>query len=101
MQILVDYLRFQENIDNYIKINDEMKKMLEEIKNKTDNLKDYWDSKTSSQVFEEFNNFSSSFQEKIDKNEENIVFLRDVVKKSYIELENKKSSEIENRLAIK
>lgn len=100
MEILVDSLKLQENINDYTKINDEMKKMLEEIKNKTDNLKDYWDSKTSSQVFEEFDSFFSSLQEKIDKNEENIVFLNDVVKRSYVDLENKKSSEIDDKLTI-
>lgn len=93
MNIYIDSEKLKEEIEKFKVLNTDMNILFSNIKKETETLKEYWDTKTSLNVFNEFSNFYNDLENIKSKNDEYINFLNNVVNSSYLE-----SNEITNKL---
>lgn len=93
MNIYIDSEKLKDEIEKFKALNTDMNILFSNIKKETETLKEYWDTKTSLNVFNEFSNFYNDLENIKSKNDEYINFLNNVVNSSYLE-----SNEITNKL---
>lgn len=89
--LLVDVEKLGKEIDN-------LKNILTELKKNNESLKDYWDTRTSEEIFSEFNGFYNEIEKMISNLEEDKTFLKENVIASYSEYEEKAEKVVESEL---
>lgn len=95
----IDTDKLTEQLNRLIKERDKLNTQLENIKKETNNLKNYWDSKTSNSVFSNFEELYNGFQAQIDSFNGDIAFLESSIK-NYNEYEEKANKQIDEKIAI-
>ncbi|MBR1386730.1 MAG: hypothetical protein IJ568_07865 [Bacilli bacterium] len=76
--------RLQEEIDKIVDIEDDFTDLFDIIKRDTENLKEYWKTDTSENVFHDFNNFYTNLENVKNTLRTDIEFLENVVNANYV-----------------
>lgn len=95
----IDTEKLQEQLNRIIEERDKLNTLLENIKKETDILKDFWETKTSDSVFNNFTEFYTGLQQHIDAINSDIEFLESTIK-NYKEYEEKANKQIDENIAI-
>ena len=81
--IEIDTSKLETEINKIIRTKNLLKRLLEEIQNDTDSLKNYWQTSVSESVYASFEEFYKDYQNTIENLEGDIAFLEKIVSKSY------------------
>ena len=100
MNINIDTEKLQEQITKFEEVNKNLKEEFENDLTKNTNLKDYWDSKNATSVYEDFDDFKTSTENYISKNEEYIDYLKTIVKQGYVDFEDEANEEIDTKISV-
>lgn len=82
------------------KINKEMYDLFIKIKNNGESLKQYWDTRSSKVVYDDFEQLYKTFDKVLSCNEEYTSFLENVTISGYENTESNINSTIDNNVAI-
>ncbi len=86
----------KEEIEKVLK---DLETLFDKIKNETETLKDYWETKTSENVFANFENFYKTLEEVKLKFQSDILFINEKVNKQYTDIDRNISAEIDEKIA--
>ncbi len=100
MNINIDTEKLSEQITKFEEVNNKLKEEFEKDLNNNTNLKEYWDSKNATSVYEDFDDFKTSTESYISKNEEYIEYLKNIVKEGYIDFEDEANEEIDKKISV-
>jgi uncharacterized protein YukE len=98
MNIDTDKLSLEVDKINEISIDFEL--LLEELKNKNNELNDYWSSNTKDKVYNNFDKFYQMIENLKETLDDDKEFLEEVVNASYIEEEISTNNLIDEKIAI-
>lgn len=94
----IDTEKLQEEIEKIADIEDDFADLFNIIKNDTENLKEYWKTDTSENVFQDFNNFYTNLENVKNTLNTDIKFLENVVKANYVLEDNTTSDLIDKKV---
>lgn len=94
----IDTNLLNQEVEKINKINKQLEDIFSSIKNETEGLKDYWNSKTSEEIFISFEGLYKFLESTKTKNNEIVEFLKNVILQNQ-DLEDKTNSSIETNLA--
>lgn len=86
----------KEEIEKVLK---DLETLFDKIKNETETLKDYWETKTSENVFANFEKFYKTLEEVKLKFQSDILFINEKVNKQYTDIDRNISAEIDEKIA--
>ena len=96
--VSIDTEKLQEEIEKIADIEDDFDDFFNIIKNDTENLKEYWKTDTSENVFQDFNNFYTNLENVKNTLNTDIKFLENVVKANYVLEDNTTSDLIDKKV---
>ncbi len=96
--VSIDTEKLQEEIEKIADIEDDFADLFNIIKNDTENLKEYWKTDTSENVFQDFNNFYTNLENVKNTLNTDIKFLENVVKANYVLEDNTTSDLIDKKV---
>lgn len=96
----IDTEQLQEKISRLKEINKTLEEIFKQIKDNTENLKDYWDTQASESVFTSFQEFYNTLESVKNNLEADVKFLENKVNPSYIAEENRINKVIDEKIAI-
>ena len=99
--INVDTKILSDEIVKLDKISLQMEELFNNIKKNTDELKDFWETKTSNKTFLEFDAFYKICENIRNNNISDSKFLADVVKNSYEVFDSDTSNLIDSNISVK
>ena len=99
MNIGIDTEKLNAQIDKLQRTRNNLEATFQNINKETNDMKDYYESKTSTVVYDEFDRFSKAATDYIDDLDSYITYLKTVVNQSYIDYEDKENQLIDDNLA--
>lgn len=100
MSVGIDTAKLQEEINKIRQIDEEMENLKNNIKKDTEDLKLFWNTKTSESVQESFQEFYNDLENLNIKNDLFASYLERVVNDQYITSENKTNKLIDDNIAV-
>lgn len=95
----IDTEALSQQIDRIVAKKEELKEILNNIKKENNIMRDYWETKTSESVFNNFEDMYIGLQEQIDNLNKDIEFLRSSIE-NYKQQEQKANKEIDEKIAL-
>lgn len=93
----IDTKALEEQLNKLKEERNRLNSMFDTIKSNTNTLKDYWDSRTSESVFNNFEDMYKGYQDLVNDLNKDIIFLENILKK-YKEYEEKANKEIDTNI---
>ena len=99
MSIGIDTEKLNAQIEKLEKTKTNLSTIFQNVKTDTTKLKEDWDSKASSVVYEEFDRFDRASEDYIEDLDGFISYLKNAVNQSYEDYEKKENELIDNNIA--
>ena len=93
----IDTKALEEQLNKLKEERNRLNSMFDTIKSNINTLKDYWDSRTSESVFNNFEDMYKGYQDLVNDLNKDIIFLENILKK-YKEYEEKANKEIDTNI---
>ena len=100
MNININIDKLKEEIEKFRILNNNLKTRYSSIVKENEDLKEYYDSKTSKNLNEQFISFKTELKDYIDRNDTYINYLQEVVNEGYVEFEEEENRLIEKNISI-
>lgn len=100
MNININTDKLKEEIEKFKILNKSLKDRFSSIVKENEDLKEYYDSKTSKKLNDQFISFKTELSNYIDRNDKYIDYLQKVVNEGYVEFEEKEKELIEKNISV-
>ena len=100
MNININTDKLKEEINKFTELNNNLKNRRTIIFKENEDLKEYYDSKTSKRINTEFDAFKKELEEYIEKNDRYINYLQKVVDEGYTEFEENENKLIDENISV-
>ena len=100
MNININTDKLKEEIIKLTNLNNNLKNRRTQIIKENDDSKEFYESKTSKRINEEFETFKKELEDYINKNERYISYLQKVVDEGYTEFEDNENKLIDEKISV-
>jgi len=100
MNININTDKLKEEIEKFRLLNKNLKERYSSVVKENEDLKEYYDSKTSKKLNDQFANFKTELLAFIDRNDTYINYLQRVVNEGYVEFEEKENELIDKNINV-
>ena len=100
MNINIDTVKLKEEILKLTNLNNNLKNRRTQIIKENDDSKEFYETKTSKRINEEFETFKKELEDYINKNERYISYLQKVVDEGYTEFEDNENKLIDEKISV-
>ena len=95
----VDTVKLNASIANIKKYNEEMSELFDEIKTEEKELEDFWITEQSNEMFIEFSDMYSLFDEYKEKNNSYVTYLENYVSENYSDYDESVNKLVDTQIA--
>ena len=100
MEININTDKLKEEIEKFRVLNNNLKQRYSAVVKENEDLKEYYDTRTSKKLNEEFDTFKSNLSNYIDRNDTYIDYLQRVVNEGYTEFEENENELIDKNINV-